>query len=510
MNEFAQLGASNKWKIGENKGSQSYWASDAPTLSAGRKTLLPMGTSIVGQNVRSMVGSTTTAQSETRGGVRIIPVASASAFSVNDKVAIGLCFGAPHLSTVTAVDAVSIPNTITIAEKIPRLVRSGGAVHRFTTDRIGNLRRTVGPFSAAVAQLGGPVEILPGYGYGGSEIESIVADLPAFLAFYRPDYVMFALYENSVASGKSFSKLLRLTTQAARACLKSGATPIIFSCMPNNSINSAGTSLVFDQIKQAVIDIDQYVPGAVGINISDFWLDKSLPNARQPIAGWTDGVHPNASRYQTIGSFIAPKLQELFGQRASYDDLALELIDMSGSGGTQSGLQGGSIVSAGTSLTAQAGVTASAYKSGNDTQIVDFTIPGASNVGTTQILWVSSAISIPASFGGQWVIGFIRFKVNAATNIDMYQCYIAFSDGTGSNFNQDSTNGSDGAYIGNELAIESAAVRVPAGSTSVSIGFSIRPQTLASPSGVAGNVEIIESGFMLAAAGEITETVGFL
>jgi hypothetical protein len=467
--------------------------------------MLPFGNSIAGQSVRSPVGSTTNTTAEIKAGAKLLTVNNAAAFSIGDKVAVGLCYGGSHLTTVEAVDTAATPDTITLARPLPRLARAGAAVQRYVTDRPGNVRRPCGPLAAALAQLGMPVELLPGYGYGGSLDLSIVADLPPFLAFYRPAFVVFNLYENSIPAGATYDNLMRITRVAAESCLQSGALPIFMSCMPNNSINSAGPSAVYDQIKNVINNMDSFIPGARGVNVSDLWLDKSLPNARQPLAGWTDGVHPSTNRYQTIGEYLVAALADLVGYRSTHADIAIQFIDMFGTSGTASGLVGGSTVSSGGTLTAQAGVTAVAYKSGDDKQMIEFSVPGASNVGSTQLIYQSANFTYPASYGGQHVIGFIRFRVFGAVNLDMFQLSLNFSDNTSTTTNQDSGNAADPAYIGKEITLETAAVRIPNNATSWFLYFAIRPQTLSSPSGVAGSIKIIECGVTLAALGEISE-----
>ena len=456
----------------------------------GRPSLLLFGNSIAGQSSRSMAVSTTTLTAEVKAGQTVIPVASVAGLAANDKIIVGLYYGGVHMTTIASVGA----SDITIASKLPRLARSGSLILKYTTDRYTSVRNYVGPIGAVLSKLGCPVDIIPGYGYGGSLALQIVADLPLFLKFYRPNFVLLSLFENDIASAIAGDdvKLEKLMYTAAKLCLNSGATPIFASCVPSNSINTALKSACFDYLLAKTLAINTVISGAYGFDMSKPWLDTSITTSRAPLAGWTDGVHPNANKFHTIAGFIQTAMQSIIGTGAGYANLALYYSDMAGTTGTLSGAGITGQAATGFTITADTGVTATASKTAADKQRISMSVAGASNVSTTTVTVTRSTITVPTSFSGQWIKGAVKGRINSSSNlVSMYQTALAFNDGTIFSQGQVTDFGTDPGILG-EFCFETPSVCIPDGATTIALTFQIRPQTLGSPSGVAADFEIDE------------------
>lgn len=482
----------------------------ATLKSGGRPTLLVFGNSISGQSIRFPASATAYSSSDTRAGSVVIQVPDATLFSVNDKVIIGLGFQGFHKATITATDTAATPDTITIGTPLPYLARTSAPIFKYTTTEPANIRSGAGVLATAIAMLGGPVDLIPGYGFGGGLARQMLLDLPLWLRYYRPSYVAFHLLENDQASTTSLASMKASIRAAAEMCVRHGAAPLFFSSMPSSSI-ATGRIDEYDDMLAYVLNIGSLVPGAEGFDLSTPWLDTTQPTLRTPLAGWTDGgIHPKANKRMTIGAIVAAMLSPAVGTRSTLSDLALDLYDMTGTGGTATGLAGGSVVAAGITVVADAGVTATASKTAADKQRVVFSVAGASNVSSTTCKVRKPTNSLPTNAGGQQVKGYAIIKINALTNVSMLYPYITFNGSGGETYSawQDSDVMTDPAMVGKTLTIETAAVRIPNGATSYDIDVWMRPQTLDSPSGVAGDFEVLEMGLLLSPAGEINPALG--
>lgn len=476
--------------------------------SGGRPTLLVFGNSIGGQSSRFVASTTAYSSAEARAGASVIQVPDATLFSINDKIIIGLGFQGFHKATVTATDTAPTPDTITITPALPYLARVSAPILKYTTVEPNGIRMGSGAISTAVAMLGGSVDVIPGYGFGGALARQMLLDLPLWLRYYRPSYVAFHLLENDAAASTSLASMQASIRTAAEMCVRNGATPLFFSSMPSSSIINSRID-EYDAMLTYVLNIGNVVPGARGFNLSTPWLDTAQPTLRPPLAGWTDGVHPNANKRMTIGDMVAAMLSPIIGSRSTLADIALDSYDMSGTGGTATNLVGGSVVAANTTVSADAGVTATASKTADDKQRVVFSVAGASNVSSTTAKVRKLSNALPTNVGGQMAKGYAIIKINALTNVSMLYPYITFSPGfeTYSAW-QDSDVMTDPAMVGKTLTIETSAVRIPNGATSYDIDVWMRPQTLGSPSGVSGDFEVLEMGLLLSPAGEINPALG--
>lgn len=478
--------------------------------SAGRPTLLVFGNSIAGQSVRVLISSTTTVSTETKAGQTVIPVAASSGFSVNDAVAISVCSAGIHLDTVVAVDTVSAQKTITIGTKLPFLARANATVNKYTTSWPSVIRVTGGLVHVAVANLGGPVDLIPGYGYGGSTCKQMQYDIATWLRAMRPSYVAFHLWENEITAGTSASTMQSQARGFAKACIAHGATPIFFTPVPSDYYTAGAQVAAFDSLVSYLLNtLPTDVPGAVSIDLSTPWLDTGAPTLRKPISGWTDGIHPVPGKKATIANFALSALEETIGTLDSLADCAIESFDMSGTGGSTAGA--GSItnngVAAGWTITADAGVSVIASKTAGGAQRIQYSVAGASNVSTTQAS-LSRSPNMPGSVGGQWVKGYIKFKINAASQISIFQSLLQFSSGEQYTVWQDNGMGLDAGLIGNTYTVETTAARVPYGATTYTLHIALRPETLGSPSGVSADIEILEAGIIPSGSADVLPTTG--
>lgn len=457
-----------------------------------RKRLLVFGNSIASQSNSAMANSTTTLSAQALAGATALTVASIAGLASGDKVAVGLYNGEVHTTTINGAPS---GNTVVLLAPLPKLARSGAGLLKYTVARPGGVRRSYGAIASAVSLLGHPVEIVQGYGYGSAEAWPMLADLPAWLRQVQPDFVAFHLFENDIGNGKSLTSCADAAKYACKLTLAAGATPIMFTCMPNTSINTAPKSQVFDDLKTYILtQLPADRPGTVVLDASTPWLDTGVSTSRAPLAGWTDGVHPNANRRFTIGDLYDTTLSGILGSGGSMADEGINTNPaLTGTGGTATGLQGGSVVAAGWTIYADAGVTLTASKTAGDVQRVQYSVAGASNILSTQGIIRQTGVAVPVNSGGaQAAFVRARVKINAMANISMLQpSYVDTQTGNQYSF-QDSDSAIDPAMVGRTIVLETPTFLVGEGATTYDISLNIRPQTLGSPSGCVADLEILE------------------
>ncbi|EGK71977.1 hypothetical protein METUNv1_01755 [Methyloversatilis universalis FAM5] len=462
-------------------------AAGATPQGADRKRLLIYGNSIASQSTSSLAQQTTYTTAAANAGSNVLALASVAGITDGSKIAVGLYEGSVFATTVSGAPA---GNNVTLAQPLPKLVRASASISAYTTARAFPIRQNIGPISAAVMLLGMPVEVLRGYGYGGSRLGEMLFDLADVLQRTRPNYVALHLYENDIAADATLAQLMAWTRFAVSLVRGFGAVPIICTSVPSTSFNTTGRAAVFDGLL-AYVKKDL---GEAYIDFSTPWLDATAVTSRPPLAGWaTDGIHPNASRRVSAAVYALDTLHGLFGEGGSYADRDLSAnTRLAGSGGTATGLQGGSVVAAGYTIIADAGVTATASKTTDDQQRIVWSIPGASNITSNQ-LTASKTFALPANAGGSGVVRCVcRVRINALVNISMLYLQASFSGGEVYGVEQSADFGADPALIGRTLTFETPAIVIPEGATTVAPQFKARPYTLASPSGVAGDVIIEE------------------
>lgn len=203
----------------------------AATWSNGpyRPRMLVFGCSIAQQCCDTLHTATGTIN-ETLGGTNQITVNNGALFTVSGKVAFALYNGRIFRTTVTAISG----NVLTLADVVPGYIRAATTINAYASLL---LNRKLGAINAAIAMLGGPVEVVQAYGYGGAIFQQMYADLERDLRYYRPAFVALHMFENDLtsaagASTATLSQLCAWARQCAKMCLSYGAVPIVCSAMP--------------------------------------------------------------------------------------------------------------------------------------------------------------------------------------------------------------------------------------------------------------------------------------
>lgn len=496
---------------------QQYWSNGSTyTLSsgggkssgnAGRPTFLFFGCSLSKLNIRQMGGFTTKSVADTAAGGTILNVQASNNLAVGDKVVVGLSYAGYIHTTITATDNLASTSNVTIADRLPRAFLGGQVcfINKYTTERGSDIRSVQGPYASAIAQLGFPVDILPGYGHIGGKLAEMLIDLPAFLEFYKPNHVGLVLLENDIKGGLSTAYCKRLLNMAIQLCINANATPWVFSCVPQTGFTGPNIA-VFDDMLTYVNNIQSIYPQAKPINVSAYWQDIA-GGLRAPLSSWTDGVHPVPIKFQTIGNYIKQALQDVIGIRNTYADIALMFTDMTGTGGTAQNLSGSPVVSAGCIANAPASVmTMTANKDSNDKLHCVYSNSATSTAG--QIYVSAPTYTLPKTSGGQWVKGFVLFNIASQSNLNKYQLTVTLSDGTVFYSGVDTLTGADPLFI-NSKGLETCAFKLPYGVTTAAIKFAIEPQVGLAVGQVAGEITILEMGLVQSSAGEITEKNSF-
>jgi hypothetical protein len=466
-----------------------------------RPRLLVFGNSIASQSAALFVGASTLAASDVRSGATSITAASAQTISAGAKIVYRVYTG--EWETNTVASTVTAATTIPLTTPTRKAIRSGSLFTVYATAGFSNIRQSFGMISTANAMLGGAAEIIyPGYGYGSATIQQVVSDLPAMLARTNPHFVALHLLENSVATGESWEGVLKpWLHRAVEECLRFGATPIVFSCLPYTVVNDAAKSAVWDAQKTYILDggLVAAYPQCRVVDASNPWLDTSFATERRPLASIaSDGVHPDSTKRFYVGAQIVDTLAKILP--SARPGRALSCLNanptLTGTGGSSSGAGWSGSVATSYTATAEAGVTAVGSKNADGSQKLVMSIAGASNVGTTRLLLTCTNYTVPLNFGAGMAIRFyVKLRVNSATNISLIYPSLNFSGGETHSVGQnEADNATDPAMQGRELVLESTSIPVPDGATTMSLILNIRPQTLVSPSGVTDDIDVIELG----------------
>jgi len=482
-----------------------------------RPTLLCFGNSIAGQNSRLAAAYTTTATAvAVRAGANQITLVAggvaALGLVVNDYIAVALKDQSLWVVQVTGIAG----EVLTLANRVPTLLRDVGAgVNKVTAPVFwsSNQRLGLGFVNVANALLGGPCHILQGYGYGSGYARNCLNDLPIALKQWNPNYVFFILLENDVVGSSSYQRLVDDINFAARTCLNAGAVPIFEYCLPSNSITAGARATVFDQINSYLGSISTTIPGAYSINHGALYLDPAKPTLRTPLAGWTDGVHPNGAYQLAIAQAKLSEMQAIIGRRDTPFGLFGVNPRLTGTAGTKTGtgtFLGSSVAPDNTTITLLgAGVRATTLKNSSDELMVDFTITGASDITATQ-LQISQTISGTTETltmsPSTWVKAVVRLRVTDMQRVSMPNLTITFGG-----VNGDVRGAGDFTKLttlsNSLLVLETQAIplRDPAAS-SISIQFNLRPETLADGSVVHFSGVIEEFGYEVTNAKDIEYT----
>lgn len=464
-----------------------------------RPRLGVFGCSIAQQSGLFLHSATSTTSGVNKAGQKVINVANGALFSNGDKIATMLYNGRTWRTTISSIST----NALTVADNLPGMIRAGTSVKTFTTPTILQLDQDWGLASAANAMLGGPADLLPAYGYGGANSSQMIADLRGYLAYYRPSHIALHLFENDMVDTTiSLERCLTYGRMAAKLCLQYAAIPIMFSSQPYNLIPASQASK-FDDLLAWVNQIATEIPGAVGIDASTKWLDTSNPTyPRSPTSGLTDGVHLNTDK-RFYGARLVAKdaFSALFGTRDSIGVEALTPVGvttLTGTGGSQSNLQAGSIAPASYTLAAYSSTTATTSRNSDGSLRVVLSWAGASTESSTYFFagytWTPPDAVIA---GGQWMKAYVKVKATAIT--DMSRISIELAPSTGENHvAMGAANLSRSMESGETYVLHTPAVQLGVGVTSVGVNFTAKPATLSSPSTAAATLDIYEMGVVTA------------
>lgn len=483
-----------------------------PAMNALPK-LLVFGCSIAQQcNVFLANVTSTTAATDVKAGANVITVANGALFTPGQKVTLPLYNARNWTTTISSISG----NDLTIADKTPGLIRASSAITICTTPTTPNLNQGYGAVNAAVALLGGPVEVVPAYGYGGAIFTQMYADLERDLRYYSPHYVALHMYENdlttAVSSGAATIEQFKAwARQMARLCLNYGAIPIVYSSMPYyNSGASRGIPASragdYDALAEYVGSgtsgqLSKDVPGAVGDNsLSYGWLDTSNPTwPRAPLAGWTDGVHPNTNKRFAVGLIALPVLRDALppaGSRLEQVVSPLEVTRGDGTGGTGSNLQAGSIVPKSQTIAAYGTAVCTTSRASDGSLKIVGSWPGAA-ARTSDYITEKYTMTFPTVWAGgtQRFKVYMRVRVNSMVGIAQLFSEVTISP-TGENHTSSTSVDmceslpADGRII----VLESPHFSIGIGATTIQPALLIRPITASSPANAYIDMDVLELG----------------
>lgn len=475
--------------------------------------LLVFGCSIAQQCNAYLHSTTSTTTAETKAGSQTLPVASGAAFSAGQSIAVPLYNARIWVTTISSIAS----NVLTLADKTPGLIRNGVAVTINARPTLPDLDLGLGAVNAAVALLGGPVEVVPSYGYGGAIYTQMYVDLERDLRYYRPKFVALHMFENdmtgSTASGAAtLDQMKNWCRTMARLCLDYGATPLVYSSMPyynsstgvgipaSRAADYDGLAAYIGSGKSGQLAAD--VPGAWGDNsVSTGWLDTSNPTwPRAPLAGWTDGVHPTTAKRFAVGLIAAPVLSQMLPAATSWAErvvTSLETTKMTGTTGVASNLQAGSVVPKNHTIVAYGTAVCTTSRNADGSLKIVGAWPGAANRSNDNIV-DKFTYTFPALYAGgtQRFKAFARIRINSMAGIA--QVYPDILLNTSENH-----TGSTGVDMceslpadGRVLLLETPVFAIGVGATSTLIELMIRPITAASPANASIDVDVIEMGLV--------------
>lgn len=475
-------------------------------LPAGIPRVLAFGNSIARQSAKYLFSFTTTINGDSAGGSATFNVASGAGLAANDKIAVQLYNGRMLNTTVGSVAG----NVVTPSAALPALFRNGDGVAKYTTPAGGALTQSYGSANAAAALLGGAVEVVPAYGYVGALCQAILPDLPRELRHYRPHVVVLHLFENNMTNTTTgtLGEMKAWAQSAARMCLDYGAVPVVCSPMPGSTYPT-GRNADFDALlaylcKDVVdgksqLEID--VPGACGFDYSTPWLDTSASN-RAPLGGWTDGIHPSIDKRFAVGAYLAPTLQSLLPTLGTWSDAGpltpAGLTQGAGIGGTLVNMQAGSVAPDGYTITANGTAVATSAKTADGTLKISASWPAASNNVSDMVL-AAYTFTAPASWTGgtQRLKAFFRFRINSKTSISGIYHKVVTASGGDQYLSNFGTGMSRNVPAGGQIvSMTTPEFRMAAGQTTATLTIYISPETLASPSGAAIDIDVLELGLI--------------
>jgi hypothetical protein len=478
---------------------------------SGLKKLLVFGNSIAGQSSQRLepaAGKAIFTGNQLAGAnvLTITPDLSADATVVaGSKIALNLYCDTVFTTTLASKGI----GTLTVNDKIPRLSVYGRSVTTYTGNRPSSIRTLLGAVGLWNALNGGAMELLPSYTYSGAFSRDMLVDFYDHLNFHKPDYCVLHLFENDIPSGVTYATMQRNLQAYLNIANSFGVVCIVVGCYPANGINTPTLSGYYDQINAY---ITSNLPGPhIGVDPGALWLDKAVTTARQPLTGWTDGVHPNTNRWLTIAkqfkSLLSGKLSVTAPAKSA---IAIDYYQPTGTGGT---LNGGSATAVGTLA---AGATLTLYRGGtsgsvmtcskdaDDNQVLNYTTTGACINGSDLFAIDLGAKTIPVNFGGQCIKVFMELFVTNLSLCANFWLQIDFS--SGESYSSGQTNIMDdtaAVNLNNVLSLASPSVFIPEGATTYKAILNCWPGSV---SGVAANFKVLSFGLLPASSGEIGQS----
>ena len=136
-------------------------AEEHAAMAPYRKKLLVFGCSIAQQcNAYLHSQTSTTSASEVDAGETLVTVLNGAAFTIGHKATVALYNGRLWTTTIQNIAG----NDLTFADATPGMIRAGTAITDHVLPTVPALDQGLGAVNAAVALLGGPVEVVPAYG----------------------------------------------------------------------------------------------------------------------------------------------------------------------------------------------------------------------------------------------------------------------------------------------------------------------------------------------------------
>lgn len=469
----------------------------------------------------------TTTSGEHKAKSTVLNVANGSLYLAGDKIAFPLYNGRMYVAKIASIAT----NALTLTAPIPAAVRTDQSVCKVTAAQTAaSMLQGIGAGNAGVILLGSPAETLPAYGYGGALFREMYADLERDLRYYRPNVVIMHPYENDLtiataSGGYSLDQLLAMTKWVTALCLSYGATPVMCSSMPyyRTTPSVAGIPASRKADFYAILDYltkpissgkSKYqldFPGAYGVDLSTPWLDPAYANDGtypcRPLAGWTDGVHPNTSKRFAVGQNVAAVLQNILPPSRSWLDFCMNPRDIASMGGTTgavTNMQAGSVAPKNYTIQAYGTAVATSSKNADGSLNIVSNWPNASS-RTGDFIKGKVSFTFPTVWPGSTsrYRVYMRYRINSMNKMaQVYpNAYLApnldnHCGDTGSDMLD--THPTDGRIMiltTNQFEIGYSA-ESGTWNTSIEMSFMIAPQTLGSPSGAAIDIDIFELGLV--------------
>ena len=492
----------------DNNEEKDYANQQSSVESSARPVLMGFGCSISQMDQPIQSTTTTTVVSEAKAGATTLTVASGASLSNGDKVAISLYDGRIWKTTVTVSG-----NVLTPASATPRLIRASAIVAKYTSPMAPDTSQPINITRGAVQLLGGGVEVVTGYGYGGALCGQMVQDFIAWFNYYRPSICVFSLFENDftgLANGIStLAQIKGMARFVCRYCLQNGCTPVIYSSIPYNLVQTSRCSDYDEMARWVVSDLPIEIPGSKGANVSTQWLDTSVTTTRGPLAGWTDGVHPNIDHRFAVAKLAGvPALQSIVPASKSlldYCQTPRGLTNLEGSGGTSGSMAGGSVIPASwtcSNFGSVATMTTSRNADGSLKFLCTWPISVARD-RSTDYGYFRYSYTFPAAWAGSgaYFRGYLRAKILQNSGISQFQCSVVVASGE-TYYGDTGVGGALSLPTSNDIiCIETPEFTLGGTQTSLTIGVTLKPVTDAAPAAAAVfEFDLYELGLLPATA----------